>query len=171
LPPLSHGIHIRGRFRKSRSSRGRAELLHLRCTRGANPNSSLEIGDKLDLCGSAAYKGCAILFKQEPTQAGMVELADAADSKSADRKVMGVRPPLPAPKILKRLSANGHSSASGHFCLVAVLVAVGSFNGCWWHWWLFLPIAGWLFQWMLPRYGQPPSICGLVTDEHIWRTS
>ena len=27
----------------------------------------------------------------------MVELADAADSKSADRKVMGVRPPLPAP--------------------------------------------------------------------------
>ena len=29
--------------------------------------------------------------------AGMAELADAADSKSADRKVMGVRPPLPAP--------------------------------------------------------------------------
>ena len=27
----------------------------------------------------------------------MAELADAADSKSADRKVMGVRPPLPAP--------------------------------------------------------------------------
>ena len=26
----------------------------------------------------------------------MAELADAADSKSADRKVMGVRPPLPA---------------------------------------------------------------------------
>ena len=32
-----------------------------------------------------------------PPRAGMVELADAADSKSADRKVMGVRPPLPAP--------------------------------------------------------------------------
>ena len=30
-------------------------------------------------------------------QAGMAELADAADSKSADRKVVGVRPPLPAP--------------------------------------------------------------------------
>jgi hypothetical protein len=29
--------------------------------------------------------------------AGMAELADAADSKSADRKVVGVRPPLPAP--------------------------------------------------------------------------
>src|ERR1017187_7824704 len=28
--------------------------------------------------------------------AGMAELADAADSKSADRKVVGVRPPLPA---------------------------------------------------------------------------
>ena len=27
----------------------------------------------------------------------MAELADAADSKSADRKVMGVRFPLPAP--------------------------------------------------------------------------
>ena len=27
----------------------------------------------------------------------MAELADAADSKSADRKVVGVRPPLPAP--------------------------------------------------------------------------
>ena len=30
----------------------------------------------------------------------MVELADAADSKSADRKVVGVRPPLPAPKTM-----------------------------------------------------------------------
>src|SRR5689334_9302295 len=28
----------------------------------------------------------------------MAELADAADSKSADRKVVGVRPPLPAPR-------------------------------------------------------------------------
>ncbi len=27
----------------------------------------------------------------------MAELADAADSKSADLRVMGVRPPLPAP--------------------------------------------------------------------------
>ena len=29
----------------------------------------------------------------------MAELADAADSKSADRKVVGVRPPLPAPNL------------------------------------------------------------------------
>ncbi len=42
---------------------------------------------------------CAILFRQSPlSQAGMAELADAADSKSADRKVVGVRPPLPAPR-------------------------------------------------------------------------
>jgi hypothetical protein len=33
----------------------------------------------------------------ESRYAGMAELADAADSKSADRKVVGVRPPLPAP--------------------------------------------------------------------------
>ena len=29
--------------------------------------------------------------------AGMVELADAADSKSAEGNLVGVRPPLPAP--------------------------------------------------------------------------
>ena len=34
----------------------------------------------------------------------MAELADAADSKSADRKVVGVRPPLPAPKKTKSKS-------------------------------------------------------------------
>ena len=36
-------------------------------------------------------------FEKAPPHAGMAELADAADSKSADRKVVGVRPPLPAP--------------------------------------------------------------------------
>jgi hypothetical protein len=30
----------------------------------------------------------------------MAELADAADSKSADLRVMGVRPPLPAPSFV-----------------------------------------------------------------------
>jgi hypothetical protein len=39
-------------------------------------------------------------FQSSPTPAGMAELADAADSKSADRKVVGVRPPLPAPSSL-----------------------------------------------------------------------
>ena len=34
--------------------------------------------------------------------AGMAELADAADSKSADLRVMGVRPPLPAPMPTQR---------------------------------------------------------------------
>jgi hypothetical protein len=40
--------------------------------------------------------------------AGMAELADAADSKSADRKVMGVRFPLPAPieSILYEINAS-----------------------------------------------------------------
>src|SRR6202043_3027434 len=32
-----------------------------------------------------------------PSSAGMAELADAADSKSADLRVLGVRLPLPAP--------------------------------------------------------------------------
>jgi hypothetical protein len=34
----------------------------------------------------------------------MAELADAADSKSADLRVMGVRPPLPAPSKHLRIS-------------------------------------------------------------------
>jgi hypothetical protein len=33
--------------------------------------------------------------------AGMAELADAADSKSADLRVLGVRLPLPAPKMFE----------------------------------------------------------------------
>ena len=39
----------------------------------------------------------------------MAELADAADSKSADRKVVGVRPPLPAPYMSRgnRLETRG----------------------------------------------------------------
>src|ERR1017187_10803213 len=45
---------------------------------------------------------CAVCMRPLPALiesrcAGMAELADAADSKSADRKVVGVRPPLPAP--------------------------------------------------------------------------
>ena len=43
-------------------------------------------------------------------QAGMAELADAADSKSADRKVMGVRPPLPAPERTASLSGGGYAA-------------------------------------------------------------
>src|ERR1700722_5013855 len=42
------------------------------------------------------YRDSYYIDTAEP-KAGMAELADAADSKSADRKVVGVRPPLPAP--------------------------------------------------------------------------
>ena len=38
----------------------------------------------------------------------MAELADAADSKSADRKVVGVRPPLPAPQLLNLIAIGTH---------------------------------------------------------------
>jgi hypothetical protein len=49
----------------------------------------------------------------------MAELADAADSKSAEGNLVGVRPPLPAPLIRKTTLR-----ASGRFCLPGVLVAV-----------------------------------------------
>ena len=57
----------------------------------------------------------------------MAELADAADSKSADRKVVGVRPPLPAPRLQTTYKQNGLSIARGHF-------------------------AWWLFWWLLVSY-------------------
>ena len=43
-----------------------------------------------------------VIFKNLPF-AGMAELADATDSKSVDLRVMGVRPPLPAPLVQKQL--------------------------------------------------------------------
>jgi len=50
----------------------------------------------------------------------MAELADAADSKSADRKVVGVRPPLPAPikSTVYRLNASPDSVFCAQSCLV-----------------------------------------------------
>ena len=56
-----------------------------------------------------AVKGCKLessklICTELPNQAGMAELADAADSKSADLRVMGVRPPLPAPELEPKIS-------------------------------------------------------------------
>jgi hypothetical protein len=41
---------------------------------------------------------------QLQAMAGMAELADAADSKSADLRVLGVRLPLPAPHSLESVA-------------------------------------------------------------------
>ena len=54
----------------------------------------------------------------------MAELADAADSKSAEGNLVGVRPPLPAPKILKGLFAKWPLHSERPFLSVAVLVSV-----------------------------------------------
>src|SRR5579862_3650147 len=69
--------------------------------------------------------------------AGMAELADAADSKSADRKVVGVRPPLPAPfktklrmtqskRVLKEPPSAEECRSHNAFSLNNVKVAIGS---------------------------------------------
>jgi hypothetical protein len=50
--------------------------------------------------------------------AGMAELADAADSKSADRKVMGVRFPLPAP--IESMVYQINASSDAFFCAQTV---------------------------------------------------
>jgi hypothetical protein len=53
-------------------------------------------GARQSLCDTVFAQYC---YATLLPKAGMAELADAADSKSADLRVMGVRPPLPAPAL------------------------------------------------------------------------
>ena len=58
--------------------------------------ASRETGRYRDKKSWRVYFGDCKLYDYLATWAGMVELADAADSKSAALRGMGVRPPLPA---------------------------------------------------------------------------
>ena len=89
----------------------------------------------------------------------MAELADAADSKSADRKVVGVRPPLPAPTKQRVYRENGHSKASGHFRLVPVLVHVVLFSA-----WACLAGAGDALDHRLSMLGRQMAVTGRHGD-------
>ena len=82
MPSFSHSGCLRGSGWCGKATIRSGGFAHLRSGREA--------------CGEQD-KGYAILWERSPPKAGMAELADAADSKSADRKVVGVRPPLPAP--------------------------------------------------------------------------
>jgi hypothetical protein len=62
------------------------------------------------LCGDELPKTRGpVLTCEYPFRAGMAELADAADSKSADLRVLGVRLPLPAPHFPRTIVNRGLS--------------------------------------------------------------
>ena len=91
--PSLYSVQIRGWNRSASGGFGKAEFSARRVQDC--------ISDKLlvSVCGGSGNR-----VKLFTCPAGMAELADAADSKSAEGNLVGVRPPLPAPYKIKRLS-------------------------------------------------------------------
>ena len=79
-------------------------------------NSRSELKDLLTLSRHRAFQGAP----ETRVPAGMVELVDAADSKSADRKVLRVQVSLPVPKNIKGLhKSRQYKNPHAPFKLVA----------------------------------------------------
>src|SRR5271155_394222 len=99
MPSFSHkhlrcGSRLRqGRARKKRGTDSRGSFLRCgSCFRPGHARNKARcwLLRSLSAAGTACGeqdKGYAILWERSPPKAGMAELADAADSKSADRKV------------------------------------------------------------------------------------
>ena len=89
----------------------------------------------------------------------MAELADAADSKSADRKVVGVRPPLPAPTKQRIYKKMANRKRVAIFRLVPVLVHVVLFSA-----WACLAGAGDALDHRLSMLGRQMAVTGRHGD-------
>src|SRR5580693_7600194 len=83
LPSLSHGCLLRDGHLGSGRMEENLQRTYERATCGEWIFLGRLQGWKWYGGGSEWIKGCAILLRADPTQAGMAELADAADSKSA----------------------------------------------------------------------------------------